>query len=310
MSAELPLEDDENTSASDAEAAPAYEAEPQADWPPASGDRYGREESAQPADPNEEVQAAAEPRFAPAEEQTPAETEPGEYDALPSVEPSYRDDFSRPAPAADREPAASDPFGGEPPAAAEEHWQPDDFGRQPAAARQAAAAPEAEVAPPVITNGMYTVQPGDTLWSISEKVYGTGGYFKALAAHNRASLPRSDQLTVGGQVAVPSMDELERDYPSLCPKQRNSALVPARTTPPAAARRRGTDVYVVAEGDTLFDIARYELGKASRWAEIYKLNRDVLGEDFDYLRPGTELVMPPPSGPAAEVSRAGGSRYQ
>ena len=30
-----------------------------------------------------------------------------------------------------------------------------------------------------------------------------------------------------------------------------------------------------------------------RWTEIYDLNRDVLGEDFDYLRPGTNVVLPP-----------------
>ena len=48
----------------------------------------------------------------------------------------------------------------------------------------------------------------------------------------------------------------------------------------------------MAEGDTLFNIARYELGKASRWAEIYDLNRDVLGKDFNYLTPGIQLVLP------------------
>ena len=47
-------------------------------------------------------------------------------------------------------------------------------------------------------------------------------------------------------------------------------------------------LYVVQEGDTLFDIARYELGKASRWAEIYDLNRNQLGSDYDYLRAGHE----------------------
>jgi nucleoid-associated protein YgaU len=55
---------------------------------------------------------------------------------------------------------------------------------------------------------------------------------------------------------------------------------------------RGGRTYTVAEGDTLFDIARYELGKASRWAEIYDLNRDVLGKDFNYLTPGTQLTLP------------------
>ena len=46
------------------------------------------------------------------------------------------------------------------------------------------------------------------------------------------------------------------------------------------------------DGDTLFEIARHELGKTSRWAEIYDLNREVLGNDFDYLRPGLELILP------------------
>jgi hypothetical protein len=34
------------------------------------------------------------------------------------------------------------------------------------------------------------------------------------------------------------------------------------------------------------------LGKASRWSEIYELNRGQLGNDYDYLAPGTKLVLP------------------
>jgi nucleoid-associated protein YgaU len=55
---------------------------------------------------------------------------------------------------------------------------------------------------------------------------------------------------------------------------------------------RSGRTYKVAEGDTLFTIARYELGKASRWAEIYELNQDLLGKDFNYLRPGMQLRLP------------------
>jgi nucleoid-associated protein YgaU len=58
---------------------------------------------------------------------------------------------------------------------------------------------------------------------------------------------------------------------------------------------------VVEEGDTLFDIARYELGKASRWSEIYDLNRQALGEDMDYLRPGTQLILPHAAGHGEEA---------
>jgi nucleoid-associated protein YgaU len=57
----------------------------------------------------------------------------------------------------------------------------------------------------------------------------------------------------------------------------------------------GRRTYVVEQGDTLMDVARRQLGKASRWAEIYELNRDKLGEDHDYLVPGMQLAMPEPS---------------
>ncbi len=155
------------------------------------------------------------------------------------------------------------------------------------------AADASEAAPLPIENGMYTVQPGDSLWTVSEAVYGTGGYFKALAAHNRAVLPKSDKLTVGSQLSVPPLEDLQRDYPSLCPRPRKSAVVQAGATRASAVQpRSGRDVYIVNQGDTLFTIARYELGKATRWAEIYDLNRDALGEDYDHLRPGMELVMP------------------
>jgi nucleoid-associated protein YgaU len=54
----------------------------------------------------------------------------------------------------------------------------------------------------------------------------------------------------------------------------------------------GGRTYVVQEGDTLSSIVRNELGKVSRWAEIYQLNREALGKDYDYLTPGMRLVLP------------------
>ena len=49
---------------------------------------------------------------------------------------------------------------------------------------------------------------------------------------------------------------------------------------------------MVVEGDTLSDIAKFELGKLSRWGEIYELNRNILGDNYDYLVPGTVLTLP------------------
>jgi nucleoid-associated protein YgaU len=173
--------------------------------------------------------------------------------------------------------------------------EPEDPAADPRArfAPGAYAGPGQSGAPTAAESGKYVVQPNDNYWTVSEKVYGTGAFFKALHEHNRADHPKSDRLQVGDVLAVPPVALLHRQYPDLCPKPRHvRATNQAQMVAASPRQRMGAKVYVVEQGDTLFDIARYKLGKASRWAEIYELNRDTLGEDFDYLRPGTELVMP------------------
>lgn len=151
--------------------------------------------------------------------------------------------------------------------------------------------------PPQRDDGKYEVQPNDSYWTISEKLYGTGSYFKALAQRNRDQNANEDQLQPGSLILAPPVAELEKSYPDLCPKpeRREAMQTQGRNRNSTVGTRgmyRGGRTYTVAEGDTLFNIARYELGKASRWAEIYDLNRDVLGKDFNYLAPGTQLVLP------------------
>ncbi len=144
-------------------------------------------------------------------------------------------------------------------------------------------------------DGKYEVQPNDSFWTISEKLYGTGAYFKALAQQNRGKGASEDRLRPGDVISAPAVAELEKSYPDLCPKPSRREALQSQSRVSAVSTRqsyRTGRTYTVAEGDTLFNIARYELGKASRWAEIYELNRDVLGKDFNYLTPGTQLALP------------------
>jgi nucleoid-associated protein YgaU len=139
----------------------------------------------------------------------------------------------------------------------------------------------------------YAVQPNDSYWTISEKAYGTGAFFKALYQYNRKKRKDADDLHVGQTLLVPDENVLRRSYPDLCPKpRRNIASVQQRMVSASSRLRGPGKVYTVVDGDTLFEIARHELGKPSRWGEIYELNRDILGDDFDYLRAGTELILP------------------
>ncbi len=138
--------------------------------------------------------------------------------------------------------------------------------------------------------GTYTVEPNDNYWTISQKVYGDGGYFKAIYQHNSRQHPKPERLQVGEVLQVPDAATLQKLYPDLCPKPGHSATA-QRITPASARIRPGTKVYVVEEGDTLFKIAKDQLGSPSKWGQVYQLNRDVL-RDYDYLKPGTELLLP------------------
>lgn len=146
-------------------------------------------------------------------------------------------------------------------------------------------------------DGTYVVQPNDSYWLISKNLYGSGAYFKALAEHNHLKHPDADRLRVGDSILAPDQSELEQAYPDLCPDPSRRKAVRRRASL-ASARQQfsGGRIYTVEAGDTLFGIARYELGKGSRWVEILKLNRDALQDDFDYLTPGMQLVLPDDSG--------------
>jgi nucleoid-associated protein YgaU len=91
----------------------------------------------------------------------------------------------------------------------------------------------------------------------------------------------------------------DKREPGEAPPNRNATLA-------SAQHLRGTRSYTAVEGDTLFDIARCELGKASRWVEIYELNQSVLGMDIDNLVPGTELALPQDAAPDPVTRRPSG----
>lgn len=318
-----PIEDQANPFATDSAVQPAAAAEPVADDAQAYSDA--------PADnaPYDPAAQDATPLYAdePYADQPPAESAsdpasaepPLRYDMNedPSVshaaDPRYPDQAYdpqvQPAEAVDRAPphVAAAPRRGERAAR-----------RSPRAVAQAPTGQEP--APPEVqaAQGRYTIEPQDNYWRISQKLYGTGRYFKALYEHNKPRFPRSDQLRLGDEILAPPAAELERLYPDLCPpaqpaadpsapagQYRHARTSEAVTRPRAGAGERE---YTVAEGDTLFDIARYELGKASRWIDIYELNRDQLGENVNLLRPGMTLLLPDEAGTAPVTVQQPGPR--
>lgn len=136
---------------------------------------------------------------------------------------------------------------------------------------------------------VYVVREGDNYWNISEKMYGTGSYFRAIAQYNSVVAPNPNKLIAGTKLLIPQISFLRSCYPALCPSSGN-----ADTRVGESPQIGPSQVYyVIQAGDTLSDIARRQLGSASRWPEIYRLNRETLNNRFDLLVPGVELVLPP-----------------
>ena len=156
--------------------------------------------------------------------------------------------------------------------------------------------------------GKYTVEPNDSFWKISERIYGSGAYFRALAEHNRDICPNPHRLQTGTVIDAPEISELRAKFPELCPSAEKEETRRRRESlGSAGVASSGDRVYVVQAGDTLYDIARYELDNASRWGEIVALNKNRLGDNYDYLTPGMKLVLPTDSvesfQPAQQLSR-------
>lgn len=147
----------------------------------------------------------------------------------------------------------------------------------------------------------------DSFWLISQRAYGTGGYFRALFEHNKTRYPHPDQLPPGDEVDVPAIEQLHRLYPELCPRDERFEPAPKFDASPKfePTRQAGPIVdvpgdrpqdprrfHIVRDGETVFDVAKLKLGQMSRYVEIVELNRAQLGGKLEDLPPGLKLVLP------------------
>jgi nucleoid-associated protein YgaU len=165
----------------------------------------------------------------------------------------------------------------------------------------------------------YVVQEGDTLSSIAKKVFGEQqgnklANINALFEANRKTLASADNLQVGQKLIVPTLPSstsgeqgrttASAPTPANALPGSNFAKVdsvgqrhstantdkPAPTAKAASSAKPGS-VYVVKDGDSLWQIASERLGDGNRYKEIVKLNSDVLKNE-DTLEVGMQLKLP------------------
>jgi nucleoid-associated protein YgaU len=140
----------------------------------------------------------------------------------------------------------------------------------------------------------YTWQAGDSFRSVSTKYYGDAARFTLLRRTNEGR----DNVQAGEKILVPVFD-LDGGHgaaTAAAPAAKvESAAKPDVGAKPSAAKvadaSGGPRVHVVKDGESLWKIAKLELGDGGRWNEIYEANRDVLSKP-EAVHAGLKLRIP------------------
>ncbi|MBM81630.1 MAG: hypothetical protein CMJ78_13710 [Planctomycetaceae bacterium] len=168
----------------------------------------------------------------------------------------------------------------------------------------------------------YEVQDSDNFWVIAKRLYGEGRFGIALAEHNKSRVKDPRRMRPGTVIEVPTRDQLTAMYAKLIPRgapRRTVAtrepVVAAPTTSGDRSIRRGfyynksgRPMYRIGSDDSLTEIAEQHLGRASRYIQIYNLNRELLRNPDD-LKVGTALVLPRDASEVQLVRKPRGRRY-
>lgn len=119
-----------------------------------------------------------------------------------------------------------------------------------------------------IPGGKHTVSKGETLWSISEKYYGTGYNWVDIARENNIS--DADAISEGMELKLPNVEKrVVAENDSEIKIEGNS--------------------YTVVKGDTLWNIAGRAYGDNYQWVKIASENKLA---NPNLIHPGNVFVIP------------------
>jgi nucleoid-associated protein YgaU len=116
----------------------------------------------------------------------------------------------------------------------------------------------------------YTIKAGQTLCDAAEALLGDRGRWHELYVHNKDKLPDPDRVRAGLTLVFPR--EAATTKAAAAPRDRSGRCATAADAPVATAPAGGGHSYTVQKGDTLYSIARKQLGNGGRWRELVSLN--------------------------------------
>ncbi len=142
------------------------------------------------------------------------------------------------------------------------------------------------------STGQYTVQRGDTLWGIAQRLLGDGARYRELVRLNGLKDP--SQIVSGQVLRLPGGLSSGSGGPTATGTGKTAPKAPSATpttsatpsSPPPSAKK---STWTVKVGDTLWDIAEKSLGSGGRYPEIARLNRIA---NPSVLRVGQILQLP------------------
>ena len=115
---------------------------------------------------------------------------------------------------------------------------------------------------------IYSVLPGDNLWKIAVKFYGSGNYWMKIYNDNRAMIKNPGRIYTGQQLLIHLMEEKETETEEI-----------------------EGEVYIIRSGDSLWKVAQRIYGDGKLWRKIYQANRDTVLNP-GRLRAGQKLLIP------------------
>lgn len=148
---------------------------------------------------------------------------------------------------------------------------------------------------------VYVVNEDDSLADIAKKLYGPQEGNKRtnitrIFDANRKLLKSPDEIYVGQKLIIPPLPASYQNkgkVDSILTSQMLEKVksIGQRHLLPDGHSAKPSKQYVVREGDSLWEIAAEQLGTGSRYAEIARLNAEIL-DDEDTLTVGMRLKMP------------------
>jgi nucleoid-associated protein YgaU len=148
--------------------------------------------------------------------------------------------------------------------------------------------------------GNYTVQAGDSLWSVAQKVYGDGFKWDKIAQANQLQKDSVGRpvIEVGQVLTVPD-SAASINQPAGSSVATNPSPTPTptldRQVAGASANTVAAQTYTIKHGDSLWSIAQAVYGNGASWILIFNDSHNHLGtlpNGRPLIHAGNQLYLP------------------